>query len=412
MSNEEQDAAKREIALRFSEKLKEYLEEDWTEKVQALNDIVLNHNIDENFKRRFIEAVECLLNNRLTGKNFTDALDTVLKFVYKVRCNIFHGTKTVIDMLDKDQQTRLKVYTAILLTFNDMLFEALEIRFQWEGKHLIDLRFANENRRRREFPRNQFFRRTIVSNYNIEIPKGPLFYPCAGNDTYFPITLFLDSISEFHFVDIAYVPRLPRLECGVTGYNEEHTRTWLSNKIIPRDIVSEAVAFEPFDDEINHETIIKLQRRGINPIGHKGTAGKIYKQVWHLALDNRKVEIYRHLQDGLATFSMIDNIAVFFLRRDSEGEGGSGQRWFQKSIFEYILDKLLDNGLIVTDGSGLDYLISDSAEWRSLWANSNKTIRDTYKEPDDFVYNNRRFKCLGQCGFGYGPVYVWQVTKL
>ena len=74
-----------------------------------------------------------------------------------------------------------------------------------------------------------------------------------------------------------------------------------------------------------------------------------------------------------------------------------------------ILDKLLDGGLIVTDGSSWDPKIYRTAEWKGLW--QNRLDREISK-PIDFEYYNRRFKCLGECGRKYGPIYVWQVNRV
>lgn len=263
---------------------------------------------------------------------------------------------------------------------------------------------------------SNFYRNTISSKYKIDIPEGPLFYPCSGHDTYKPIRLFFDSISEFNFVDSRIIPQLPQLECNLIGNNEKKnlvlTRNNNTNLPIRKELISSAIAFDPYDDTINNQKIADLDRKGIKPAEYNGETGKIYKQEWQLVRGNRKVNIYRHKQDGLATFCTLGNIAVFYLVRDSEGEGGSGQRWFQKSIFDYILDKLLDRGLIVTDGSGYDYNIINTAQWKSLWANTNAGSKNKSKKPEDFIYKERKFNCLGECGKGYGPIYIWQVIKL
>jgi hypothetical protein len=41
-----------------------------------------------------------------------------------VRNNIFHGSKTRIEMSDPGQQLRLLVYTAVLITMDAVFFEA------------------------------------------------------------------------------------------------------------------------------------------------------------------------------------------------------------------------------------------------------------------------------------------------
>lgn len=85
---------------------------------------------------------------------------------------------------------------------------------------------------------------------------------------------------------------------------------------------------------------------------------------------------------------------------------------FQKSIFDCILDKLLDRGLIVIDGSGYYYTIINTSQWKSLWANTNAGSENKSKKPEDFIYKERKFNCLSECGKGYGPIYIWQVIKL
>lgn len=87
-----------------------------------------------------------------------------------------------------------------------------------------------------------------------------------------------------------------------------------------------------------------------------------------MLVDDRVVNVYWHVQDGLAAFTLMENISIFFLRRDSLGEGGSGQGWFQEEIFMLILDKHLEGGLIITDGSSGYYTYQD-APWKVFWDN-------------------------------------------
>ena len=46
----------------------------------------------------------------------------VFRFVYEVRCNLFHGTKTTVQLLNPAQQRRLLIYTATLIAGNSLLF--------------------------------------------------------------------------------------------------------------------------------------------------------------------------------------------------------------------------------------------------------------------------------------------------
>lgn len=72
----------------------------------------------EKFKANF----EKIRQPQIGIKNHQQALTSVLSFVYAVRCNIFHGTKTRIEMEDPEQQTRLLIYTAVLIATNSLLF--------------------------------------------------------------------------------------------------------------------------------------------------------------------------------------------------------------------------------------------------------------------------------------------------
>ena len=72
----------------------------------------------------FIKEFEKLIEteNLLKGK----IKNEILGFIYSVRNNIFHGTKTTIEMADKDQRKRLDIYSNILIGVNDLLFKSLE----------------------------------------------------------------------------------------------------------------------------------------------------------------------------------------------------------------------------------------------------------------------------------------------
>lgn len=416
-SVKEKEDAKRDFAMKLSEKLIKYLEEDVPQTLNSLNGIVTDISINEKRKEEFIKEFGSVLKNELQGKALNDALDTTLKFVNSVRNNIFHGTKNVIHV-DRSQQNRLKIYTSILLAVNELLLDAVEVRFEWSRKQ-VESELERQKAINSSAIERRYYNQTVASRFRIMIPDGPLFYPCVGDDTLEPIMLFLDSVSEFHFVDSRLVPKAPNLDVGITGYYETENSSRRSpreieNRTLPKELITSANAFEPYDDIIDIHEVNNLKRRGVNFAEYHEQVGKIYKQEWYLGKENKKIEIYKHKQDGLATFVSFKKIAVFFLRRDSGGEGGSGQNWFQEKLFELILDKLMDGGLIVTDGSGYDPSICDIAQWRALWANRHSRNRNGYiaVKPDDFEYYHRKIKCLGECGRGYGPIYVWQVIRM
>jgi len=46
-------------------------------------------------------------------------------FVYKVRCNTFHGSKAIDQLVDESQQQRFRIYTAIVLSLNELFFHTV-----------------------------------------------------------------------------------------------------------------------------------------------------------------------------------------------------------------------------------------------------------------------------------------------
>lgn len=106
-------------------------------------------------------------------------------------------------------------------------------------------------------------------------------------------------------------------------------------------------------------------------------------------------------------------MGVFFYRGDSLGEGGSGDLWLDQKHLEEVCDKLVDGGLIVTDGSNHreDHAI------RPLWRYNHKKPptddpRELVESIDPFTdKSGRHFTCVGYAGYKYGPTLIWRVRK-
>ena len=49
-----------------------------------------------------------------------------MTFIYKIRCNIFHGTKTLKELHNKSQQKRIDIYTVFLIAINQMVFSYID----------------------------------------------------------------------------------------------------------------------------------------------------------------------------------------------------------------------------------------------------------------------------------------------
>ena len=75
--------------------------------------------------------------NDIKGKLKQD----LIRFIYKVRNNIFHGTKNTIEMTGSGQRDRLEIYSSFLIATNSLLFKSLEekLNFELDKKYTIRL---------------------------------------------------------------------------------------------------------------------------------------------------------------------------------------------------------------------------------------------------------------------------------
>jgi hypothetical protein len=83
------------------------------------NGAVRNHGYIKGFK----DAVEDLLARDSFKKS---TLETILDYIYSVRCNIFHGVKEIKAMMEIGQQYRLDIYASFVIALNQMVFSYLD----------------------------------------------------------------------------------------------------------------------------------------------------------------------------------------------------------------------------------------------------------------------------------------------
>jgi hypothetical protein len=92
--------------------------------IDAISRITPDNRISEsereNFKKEFGKLLET--NDIKIGKLKND----IIRFVYLVRNNIFHGTKNTIEMSEAFQRKRLDIYSNIIIAVNELLFKVLE----------------------------------------------------------------------------------------------------------------------------------------------------------------------------------------------------------------------------------------------------------------------------------------------
>ena len=99
---------------------------------QALMSIQSDSRISDKMNRQFQKPVSITVDikkafgNIVQNQDIVNSVDTMLCFIFHVRNNVFHGSKWVLPNVDVDQGERLKIYTAVLLAVNDLLFDAVE----------------------------------------------------------------------------------------------------------------------------------------------------------------------------------------------------------------------------------------------------------------------------------------------
>ena len=88
----------------------------------------------ENYVRRFRFAVDDLLTR---GRFHKDTISIILDYIYSVRCNLFHGVKSIDEMKDYGQQDRFDIYASFIIALNQMVFSYLD--YLIEGDSYTDI---------------------------------------------------------------------------------------------------------------------------------------------------------------------------------------------------------------------------------------------------------------------------------
>lgn len=342
--------------------------------------------------KRFVEAFGELAAQD-PKRPESETLADLLTFIYLERNNIFpeSGEPTFSKREGQNRPVRLSIYSAIMSAAQDLFFRIMIERTDWTrpSRHTGSVRGHVQHFN----PISGL--QTLAAEYGVKAPEGVLFYPCCGEDTSDPIRLFIDTVSEYHFVDIAMIPPVRNLPS---------TGSW--NR--------------PADARHGYG-----QQRGSQPAGLLGrfitswcvdeSSDGVVHSLNMLGETERHVAIHCHMADGEEVFSRLPSLSVFFYRGDSPGDGGSGVGWLGDRLVDQILDKLADGGLIVTDGSRASDLCHGI--W-PIWSHSQRDYglahysRAELRPPRiEFEYRGRVFKLIGDCGYRYGTVYAWQVVR-
>ncbi|TJX13002.1 hypothetical protein E9840_11270 [Tissierella creatinini] len=407
-SKKDKENAEKELGDKFILIVNNYLGVNIKDRFSILDNIILDKRVNESERDKFLRSISKPVNEGYLSKKIWD---NILYFIYLVRNNVFHGSKTITHMSGSEQIERFKIYTAILLATNELLFEVIEDNFEWINEDKRKRIVIDNNQNSEQQVIKASLDETLYSKYKIKVPEGILFYPCCGDDTFEPIKLFIDTVSEYHFVDTRLSILLPILECTPGRANEETLRPqgFSERHIIPSSIIKSLDMRGIEQRKLNNKAIDQLKELDIEIVGRIYNETRTEKQEWIYAPDDdQRIQVCRHKQNGLVKFMDFDKIAVFFFRGDSIGEGGSGQGWLQVKIFDLIIGKLVDGGFIVSDGSGY-YDDFDDVPWKPLFKKDNSSWDSDLERPKDFSYKNRRFTCIGECGERYGTVYLWKV---
>lgn len=209
-------------------------------------------------------------------------------------------------------------------------------------------------------------------DWGIDIPLGPLFYPCCGSDTADAGKLFSPYVSEFHFADPFHPPmRASRAKAGP-----------------PRQA-------SPRRDLETHQ----LPGIGNVVLGPCGSA----------RFELEGVAAYSHQKDGLLTLlEDLGPLAVFFYRGDSEGEGGSDQRWLMPVLFDVVLSRMMDGGVIYTDGSnGGGAFLGEASPGTYV-----TSLPVDAEVGQQLMYRDRLLRCVykGDKSSWHHPEAAWQIT--
>ena len=252
--------------------------------------------------------------------------------------------------------------------------------------------------------------------------KGVLFYPCCNKDLISPIKYFSHLVKEFWFVDKTAYHRNDNYGRRI---RKKDYYLFLDQKIDYYNSIFNIVPalrreYKRLDFKlwVPALTVFKeYYRYSLGYRGRYGTPGWSNPIVFTEILEHKQTGniITTNLRNGDATASLFKDdfkkISVFFYRGDSDGEGGSGMKWFLKDKFGMIVEKMINGGLIVTDGSNQRTNGSITKPLLEGWPKSTKE-KPAITELE-FKINKKYYllKWVGYIDKRYNETLVWQLYK-
>ena len=282
---------------------------------------------------------------------FFPPLKKCVYFVYSVRNNIFHGSKTLGEISEQNQRRRIEIYDLFLKCVTSLFFlvsgkneagcdfvpcpiYALSLPTNTNGEvvgQALILRAIREKLMKIGDARLiSRFTKLLLPPEVAKIPgeKASLFYPSAGKDFFTPILLGLPYCTQFYFLeennlDKKYLTRLFNILKGVNGVC----------------VTTRMPLWELRDD----------------------------RHYLDFEFNDIPRRIHWVHADNTSFFAEDAELKFYFHRGDSWGEGGSGQEWDSKLLPE-LLKKIPEGSscLYLTDGSPSGFDESYASETTDL----------------------------------------------
>lgn len=215
-----------------------------------------------------------------------------------------------------------------------------------------------------------------------------LFYPSAGRDWNEALGLFIPTITDYWFVDVAYF----------THGRRGDTRT-------PMLAAQEDLSFQGF--ELTGPPIAERETR------QDPSTGRHYpfiepctrSEVYYHGSTQSRIVVHWRRGFGQRSIACVDDIGVFFHRGDSPGEGGSNVYWLSPRWIGQVTTRLRDGGLVVTDGSLTRERKFFNFQRRGLGSEA------AFAEARPFSKWGRHWTCVGWASERGGPTLIWKASK-
>ena len=227
-----------------------------------------------------------------------------------------------------------------------------------------------------------------------QLAESTLYYPCSGRDWEVPLRLFGPWVRNVRFVD-------PQYFCYGGALPPKQLRVFPEWEFLDRRVdgdltqrISSGLGPHIEEEIPGFQPLTVSERYRHRPTGHELT-------------------IHMHRADGRKTLDRFSEpIGVFFHRgdtgpHDSPGEGASGSHWLSKAWLNPVIERMVNKGFIVTDGScGREY--PELLRFRGVSANAAEAA---VAEGRTFESDGVHFECVGFAGMGNSPTMIWQITK-